>query len=137
MTRQRAFITATARRRANPIEWVIDDVTIRLRSSVDLIEIADLVEALQSPAPEGMNDIAAAHLKRVTFTDIIRHFLEPSSHEAFGTVAPDLDFGMLSEMIQELVQEYTGQINPTQEQSLSTGLSETGNSLMATAPSEA
>jgi hypothetical protein len=137
MTRQRAFQTAAARRRANPIEWVIDDVTIRLRPSVDLLEIADLVDALQAPNPEGMNDVKAAQLKRVTFVDIIKHFLEPGGFDAFDSVAADLDFGMLTEMIQELVQEYTGQANPTQEQSSSDGSSETGSSSTAGAPVEA
>ena len=137
MTRQRAFQTATARRRANPIEWVIDDVTVRLKASVDLIEIADLVETLQAPTPEGMSDIKASQVKRDTFLDIIRHFLEPDAHDAFATIAADLDFSMLSDMIQELVTEYTGQANPTQEQSSSDGSSETGSSSTAGAPVEA
>lgn len=137
MTRQRAFQTAAARRRANPIEWVIDDVTVRLKPSVDLLEISDLVDALQAPAPEGVNDVKAAQMKRATFLEIIRHFLEPGAHEPFNTVAADLDFGMLTEMIQELVAEYTGQENPTQEQSSSDGSSETGSSLTAGAPAEA
>jgi hypothetical protein len=137
MTRKRAFETATARRRANPIEWEIDDVTVRLKASVDLLEIADLVESLQAPTPEGMNDIKASQIKRETFLDIIRHFLEPGAHDAFAKVAPDLDFAMLSDMIQELVAEYTGQANPTQEQSSSVGSSETGSSSTAGAPAEA
>lgn len=137
MTRKRAFETATARRRANPIEWDIDSVTVRLRPSVDLIEIADLVESLQDPTPEGMSDIKASQIKRETFLDIIRHFLETGAHDAFESVSADLDFAMLSEMIQELVMEYTGQANPTQEQSSSVGSSETGSSSTAIAPSEA
>jgi hypothetical protein len=137
MTRQRAFQTAAARRRANPIEWVIDDVTVRLKPSVDLLEIADLVDALQAPTPEGVNDVKAAQIKRDTFLQIVRHFLEPGAHEPFNSVAADLDFGMLTEMIQDLVTEYTGQANPTQEQSSSDGSSETGSSLTAGAPVEA
>lgn len=137
MTRQRAFQTAAARRRANPIEWVIDDVTVRLKPSVDLLEIADLVDALQAPAPEGVNDVKAAQMKRETFLQIVRHFLEDGAHEPFNSVSADLDFGMLTEMIQDLVQEYTGQANPTQEQSSSDGSSETGSSSTAGAPAEA
>jgi hypothetical protein len=137
MTRQRAFQTATARRRANPIEWVIDDVTVRLKPSVDLIEISDLVESLQADTPEGVSEIKASQIKRETFLDIIRHFLEPDAHDAFASIAPDLDFSMLSEMIQELVEEYTGQANPTQEQSSSGGSPETGSSSTAGAPVEA
>jgi hypothetical protein len=137
MTRQRAFQTAAARRRANPIEWVIDDVTVRLKPSVDLLEIADLVDTLQAPTPEGVNEVKAAQMKRDTFLQIVRHFLEDGAHEPFNRVAADLDFGMLTEMIQDLVQEYTGQANPTQEQSSSDGSSETGSSLTAGAPVEA
>jgi hypothetical protein len=137
MTRQRAFQTAAARRRANPIEWVIDGEVVRLKPSVDLLEIADLVEALQSPLPEGTNEIKAAQAKRETFLEIVRHFLEPGAHDAFGRVSQDLDFGMLTEMIQELVQEYTGQANPTQEPSSSDGSSETMSSSTAGSPDQA
>lgn len=137
MTRQRAFQTAAARRRANPIEWVIDDVTVRLRPSVDLAEIADLVDTLQAPAPEGTSDGQAIELKRSAFLELIRSFLEPDAVKAFAKVEKDLDFGMLREMVEELVEEYTGQANPTQGQSSSDGSPETGSSSTATAPAGA
>jgi hypothetical protein len=137
VTRQRAFTTAAARRRANPIEFVIDDVTVRLRASVDLVEMADMIEALQAPTPEGMNEIRAAQEKRLVLLDLVRTFLEPGAHAAFQTVADDLDFMVLTDMVEQLIEEYTGQANPTQAQSSSDGSSETGNSSTDTAPSEA
>lgn len=136
MTRQRAFHTAAARRRANPIEFVIDDHVLRLRPSIELSELADLVEALQEPAPEGVSEIRAAEAKRRTLLDLVRTFLEPGAREVFAKVEDDLDFVILTEMVQELVMEYTGQENPTQAQSSSDGSSETGNSSTAIAPSE-
>ena len=137
MTRQRAFQTAAARRRANPIEFVIDDTVLRLRPSVELSELADMIEALQAPLPDGMNELRAADDKRRVLLDLVRTFLEPGAHEAFATVENDLDFGILTEMVEELVLEYTGQANPTQAQSSSDGSSETGNSSTATAQPEA
>ena len=136
MTRQKAFMTAAARRRANPIEWIIDEETVRLRSSVDLSEIADLLEALQTPAKKGESEIRAASEKRKILLDVVRTFVLTESVEAFDRVAPDLDFLILSDMVQELIAEYTGQGNPTQASSSSTGSSETGSSSTAGASPE-
>jgi hypothetical protein len=114
MTRNKSFETAAARRRANPIEWTIDGVTIKLRSSMNLTEIAGLYEELQAPTPEGKNDMVSADEKRNTLVNIIKTFLEPSSLAEFDKVSDDLDAGILAEMMQELVLEYTGQANPTE-----------------------
>lgn len=114
MTRQKAFQTAAARRRANPIEWQVDEVTIKLKSSMNLTDIAELYEELQAPAPEGVNDMVAAEQKRQTLTNIIKMFVEDSSLPYFDQVSDDLDAGILAEMMQDLVQEYTGQANPTE-----------------------
>lgn len=136
MTRQRAFSTAAARRRANPIEWVIDEETIRLRSQVELTELADLLEILQTPFPEGVSEMRAAEDRRVVLLDSIETFLEPGAREAFGRVRNDIDFIIVTEMVQDLIMEYTGQTNPTQQSSSSDGSSETGNSLTAGAELE-
>lgn len=136
MTRQKAFMTAAARRRANPIEWIIDEETVRLRSSVDLSEIADLLEALQAPTKKGDSEIRAASEKRKILLDVVRTFVLEESLEGFDRVGPDLDFLILSEMVQELIAEYTGQGNPTQASSSSTGSSETGSSSTAGASPE-
>lgn len=126
MTRQRAFTTAAARRRANPIEWVIDDHTVRLRASVDLTEIADMVEALEQPLPDNVNGIQAGAERKAVLISIVRTFVEPGSHGAFDVVAPDLDAVLLNEMLEDLVTEYTGQANPTQASPSSLGSSTTG-----------
>jgi len=136
MTRQKSFNTAAARRRSNPIEWVIDDNVVRLRSNVDLTEIADAIDALQSPTPEGVSEIRGAEVKRQTLCDVVQTFLEPGAHKVFDSFKDDLDFSVLTEMIQDLITEYTGQANPTQQPSLSDGLSPTGSSLTAGAEHE-
>jgi hypothetical protein len=137
MTRQRSFQTAAARRRANPIEWIIDEQTVRLRSNVDLSEIADAIAALQAPAPEGVSELHAAEEKRQTLCDVVRTFLEPGAHKAFDSIRDDLDFSILTEMLTDLISEYTGQENPTQQPSSSDGLPTTGSSLTAGAEPEA
>lgn len=137
MTRQKSFTTAAARRRANPIEWVIDDNVVRLRSNVDLTEIADAIEALKAPAPEGMSEIRGAEEKRQTLCEVVQTFLEPGAHKVFDSFKDDLDFSVLTEMIQDLIEEYTGQSNPTQQPSLSDGSSTTGSSSTAGAEPEA
>jgi hypothetical protein len=137
MTRQKSFTTAAARRRANPIEWVIDDQTVRLRSTVDLIEIADAIEALQAPSPEGMSEIRGAEIKRQTLCDVVQTFLEDGAHKVFDAVKDDLDFAVLTEMLEDLIAEYTGQANPTQQSSLLDGSSTTGSNLTAGVEQEA
>lgn len=136
MTRQKAFTTAAARRRANPIEWVIDENVVRLRSNVDLTEIADAIETLQAPSPEGVSEIRGAELKRQSLCEVVRIFLEPGAHKIFETVQDDLDFAILTEMVQDLITEYTGQSNPIQQSSSSDGLPTTGSSLTAGAEQE-
>lgn len=131
MTRTRAFNTAAARRRANPIIWVIDGTNVALRPSVTLDEIADLIDALQAETPEGVSDIRAGEEKRKTLCSVVRTFLEPGAADAFTKVEADLDFMILTEMVSELVAEYTGQTNPTQASPSSDGSSETGSSLTA------
>lgn len=130
-TRQRAFQTAAARRRANPIEWVIDEQTIRLKSRVELADLADLLDVLQRPFPEGEPEIRAAEAKRRDLLDQMKCFIEPGAIAAFEEVEPDLDFIIVTELVQELILEYTGQQNPTQQSSSSDGSSETGSSSTA------
>lgn len=114
MARTKAFETAAARRRANPIEWHIDDVIIKLKATMELTSMADLYEELQAPTPEGVNEMVNAEQKRQTLMAIIKLFIEESSVPHFEKVEKDLDAGILAEMMQELVAEYTGQANPTQ-----------------------
>lgn len=137
MTRQKAFSTAAARRRANPIEWVIDDRVVRLRSSVDLTEIADAIDALQAPSPDGLSEIRGAEVKRKTLCDVVRTFLEEGAHKIFEEIEDDLDFAILTEMLEDLISEYTGQANPTQQSSLSDGSQAIGNSSTAGVEQEA
>jgi hypothetical protein len=136
MTRQKAFQTAAARRRANPIEWVIDDVTVRLKPSADLVSIADLIDELQADSPEGMSDILVADQKRNTMINILRAFIIEGDLESFTKVEPDLDFAILMEMVTDLIKEYSGQENPTQPSSSSNGSPETGSSSTDGAPQE-
>ena len=135
MPRQRTFQTAAARRRQNPIEWIIDGKPILLKPTVDLIDIADLIEALTADDPEGESQIRASYEKRKILLEIIETFIEPGSVEQFRAVEPDLDGPLLSEMLEELVAEYTGQ-NPTQAPSSSDGQSATGSSSTDGAPLE-
>jgi hypothetical protein len=136
MTRQKSFSTAAARRRANPIEWIVDENVVRLRSNVDLTEIADAIEALQAPVPEGESEIRGAEQKRETLCDVVRTFLEPGAHKVFDSFKDDLDFSVLTEMVQDLITEYTGQPNPTQQSSSSDGSSTIGSSSTAGAEHE-
>lgn len=114
MSRKKAFETAAARRRANPLEWEVDGVTVKLKSTMDLTDIADLYDELQAPTPEGVNEMVSADQKRRTLIEIIKMFVEESSLPYFEQIEKDLDAGILAEMMQELVTEYTGQSNPTQ-----------------------
>jgi len=126
MARSRSFETAAARRRAEPIVWTIDGADIRLRPSVDLSEIAPLVDELQAPV-EG-NQVKGAIAKREAMIATVKTFVIEDDHAKFDQVAPDLDMGILLEMVQEVVGEYAGTANPTKRSPSSDGSSEDGKS---------
>lgn len=121
MTRFKSFETAAARRRKDPIVWGIDGQNIKLVSALELLDLADLIEALQAPVSDTENGLKAAAKKRLVLLDIVARFVVPESKQAFQDVAVDLDIHLLSEMVQDLIQEYSGAKNPTKPSSLSDG----------------
>lgn len=136
MTRRTSYETSAHRRRANPIEWDIDGRLIRLKASADLADLAEPVDVLQAPTPAGVSDIRDIVTKRDTLLAMVRKtFIEPESYAAFDEVAPDLGFELLTVMIKDLVEEYTGQVF-TPEQSSSDNSPEAGASLTDGAPLE-
>lgn len=137
MTRSRSFQTAAARRRAEPIVWEIDGLEIRLRPSVGLPDLADLVDLLQEPVPEGLTPMKYAVQRRLTLMEKIRPFIEADSVANYDQVADDLDIPIIGEMIQDLIAEYTGTRNPTKPSSSSPGSETTGQSSTDGVPQEA
>lgn len=116
MARTKSFETAAARRRKDPIIWTIDGVQVTLRATMDLAEIAPLTTELsKNVAPENMT-LELASLKRKQMIEIVERFLDAGSVVEFRKVSDDLDFGLLNEMLTDLIGEYTGAQNPTQEQ---------------------
>lgn len=125
MARTRSFETAASRRRKDPITWNIDDQSIRLVSSMDLLDLADLIDALQAPTGDESSLKAAAE-KRKTLLSIVRKFVMEDDQRSFDSIADDLDIHLLSEMVQDLIQEYSGAKNPTKPQSSADGSQGTG-----------
>lgn len=125
MARIKSFETAAARRRKDPIVFDIDGQTIRLVASLDLLDLADLIEALQAPV-EDDSSLKAAAAKRQTLLTIVRRFVTEDDHRAFDSIADDLDIHLLSEMVQDLIAEYSGAKNPTKPQLSADGSPETG-----------
>lgn len=129
MTRHRSFTTAAARRKADPIIWTVDGTDLLLRATIDIVEVAAALETLRDPA-DG-NAAKAVAEKRAAMLEIMRGFIEPSHHDAFAEVAPNLDMNLLAEMIRDAAQEYSGAANPTSAPSSSDGSPETGESSTA------
>lgn len=137
MTRQKAYTTAAARRRANPIEFVIDDRIIRLKPSADLTEIADIIDEVTRVPEDNSSIVRSAIERKEKMIAMVRSFIMPSSHQDFDDLSVDLDPMILQQMLLDLIMEYTGQVDPTQAPSSSDGSSETGNSSMDGAQPEA
>jgi len=137
MVRQKAFRTAAARRKANPIEWTIDDVRVRLKASADLVQVADLLDGLQAEIKDDESHIKAANERRLLMIELIRQFVDERDLEAFNGLEADLDVGICVDLVSELLTEYTGQENPTQPRSSSDGSLETGSPSTAGVPPEA
>ena len=126
MARMKSFETAAARRRKDPIVWDIDGQQIRLVSSLELLDLADLIDALQTTYSEEENSLKVAAKKRLVLLDIVARFVMPESKPAFQDVITDLDIHILSEMVQDLIEEYSGAKNPTKPSLSSDGSETTG-----------
>lgn len=137
MTRQKSYTTAAARRRANPIEFVIDDHIIRLKPSADLTEIADIIDEVTRVPDDNSSIVRSAIERKSKMIEMVKSFILPSSHQDFDDLSVDLDPMILQQMLLDLIMEYTGQVDPTQAPSSSDGSSETGNSSMDGAQPEA
>jgi hypothetical protein len=118
--RKRAFETAAARRRKDPIVWTIDGYEIKLRARVSIDELSDAMDELGKEV-EGENGLKVAEAKRQVMLDILRTFAEEECASAIDLVADDLDVGLLDEMLTELIAEYMGAGNPTRPSSSSDG----------------
>ena len=127
MVRQKAFQTAAARRKANPVEWLIDDVRIRLKATADIFDAAETLEAVQQPISDDESQIKAAMERRDMMVAMIRKFVDERDIAAFDSISDNLDLGLCSELAMEVLTEYTGQENPTQQRSSSDGSLETGS----------
>lgn len=136
MTRTKSFITATARRRKNPVIWDIDDKLICLRAEAEILEVADLAALLEEEIPKDQNQVEGLKERKEIMLNVIRTFVDPQSIEAFNELAPDLEFTLLVEMCHELKAEYSGESNPTQEQLSSDKSSDIGKSSTDIAPLE-
>lgn len=121
MVRTKSFETAASRRRKNPIVWDIDGCELRLVSSLELADLADLIEAIQYEDADDMNSIRVAAKKRNLLLQIVERFIEPGSQEAFRGLAKDLDIHLLNDMVFDLIQEFSGAGNPTKPSSSSAG----------------
>lgn len=126
MARTRSFETAASRRRKDPIVWEIDGQNIQLVASLELLDLADLIEALQTTDTEEENTLKVAAKKRLVLLDIVARFVMPESKQGFQDIVTDLDIHILSEMVQDLIEEYSGAKNPTKPQSSADGSPETG-----------
>lgn len=114
MTRHKSFETAAARRRRDPITWTIDDVTVRLVSSVDLADLDIISDAvLAQPTDPEMKPMVWGSIRRKNIAAAIRRFVLVDDEEAWVKLEPDLDLPLLIQLGLELVAEYSGQSNPT------------------------
>lgn len=137
MTRHKAFLTAAARRRRDPIVWTIDETDVQLIASADFTLLGSLIDALQAEQPEGMTPMQAAAKRRNEIVFALSEFIEPNDREQWYGLVPDLDMTILGEMATEVITEYSGAANPTQAPSSDSGSSETGQSSTAGAAPEA
>jgi len=119
MTRTRSFQTAAARRRQDPLVWEIDGEQIELRSSVELADIGLMLEPMMQSSGDTVS-LPEVAKKRRQIVDVVTAFIAPGSRDRFLEMVPDIDTAMLGEMLQELIEEYSG-VNPTQPSSSSDG----------------
>jgi len=114
MTRHKTFETAAARRRRDPITWTIDDVTVRLVSSVDLADLQIIADAVMAtPEDPEIKPMVWGSVRRKNIAEAIKPFVLVDDEAAWTALEPDLDLPVLVQMALELIAEYSGQESPT------------------------
>lgn len=120
MTRRREFQTASARRRLEPIVWVIDGIDFKLRDDLVITDVAALADALTSARNiiGDANEADPVALLKATQQLVdsliapMTELLESDVRGAWPAVARQLDPTDLMAMVFDLVEEVTGR-NPT------------------------
>jgi hypothetical protein len=130
MTRQkRAYTSAAARRKADPLIITLDGVDVQMVDVKDLGDLAPLIEALTDPTAAvpvtTAGKIAKAAEDRNKLAEVAREFVLPRCYEDFDKVSPNLDAALLGDLIRDLMQEYTG-VDPTLPESSSGSSTPTG-----------
>lgn len=138
MTRHKTFETAAARRRKEPLTWTIDDVTVRLVSSVDLADLQVVVDAVMAtPDDPEMKPMVWGSKRRKMIAEAVRQFVLVEDEAAWAALEPDLDLPVLVQLGLELVSEYSGQASPTSGSESSPNSEPVGSSSTDGAPVEA
>lgn len=137
MTRHKTFETAAARRRRDPITWTIDDVTVRLVSTVDLADLQIIADAIMSgPDDPDMKPMIWGSQRRKNIAAAVRRFVLVEDEAHWDALEPDLDLNMLIRMGLDLVTEYSGQESPTSGSESSPNSEPVGSTSTAGAPVE-
>lgn len=136
MQRDRAFQSAAARRKASPVTFTIDDVTLRLVDRCTIEQYVELLDVM-SASVESMKDPENPDAELTSNQQVIlkknalinegERFVVGSDQAAWRDVAGDLDFPTLNLVMEGLSQEYSGR-NPTSPESSSDGSPATSSS---------
>jgi hypothetical protein len=134
MTRRKSYQTAAARRKADPYIFDIDGVDIECVPAVDLVDLAPLVESLQNEIEDDENEkggLSRSAERIVTLRKVVAQFVVPDCQDAFAVAVKAMAPPELSELIRDLLAEYTGAENPTQPALSSEASLTDGNALTA------
>lgn len=133
MTRRKEYTTATARRRADPIVWVIDGHEIRVRADIEFDDLEEMLEIAKDTgdlAGEEADVLQAVKSKTAKLREAVASYVEPEDLAEFDVIRDVLDISTMLDMIQDVVGEVAGTV-PTVPPSSSDGSSPPGPSSTA------
>lgn len=118
---RKEFQTAAARRREDPIVWVIDGNEIHMNPAIEFGDLAGMIDVAGQAATEAQHDettnvetggerLRAVQEKVDALRNELAQFVSPETQDAYAKVRGDLDLGILLELIQDITAEVSGRV---------------------------
>lgn len=138
MTQRKTFETAAARRRRDPIGWIIDGHEINMTPTLEFGDLAGLVALARDTQPGGAapaddpDFLEKLQAKIDAMRDELGRFVSDDTKAGYDAVKSDLDVEILLELVTDITAEVSGRV-PTLPSPSSDGSSMPGTDSTATA----
>lgn len=121
MARTKSYQTAAARRQEDPLVLDIDGVLLRCVPVIDIVDLAPIVDAMDRSESEedGTVKIGKAAEQIKNLRELLARYIVEDDHAAYWGLVKSMSPAEVSNVIKDLMEEYSGAENPTQPKSSS------------------